>query len=176
MDKEIKSWAFIIIISILIGILILNFFSFYAVSGYSMLPTMEENEYLLIKKYKKNHLYAKGDIIVFKTELVDENGQFKSLIKRVIAVEGENVTIVENRVYIEGVEFKESYLYKNETSGNMSVEVLDGSIFVMGDNRDISLDSRKPQIGLVSETQVIGKAIFKLFPFESIGDDKNEKN
>ena len=97
-------------------------------------------------------------------------------VKRVIATEGQTVDLREGKVYVDGQELDEPY-YKGEThSIDSSVEypvvVEEDHVFVMGDNRGHSLDSRSSQLGQVDEEAVLGKASFRIFPFNKIGITK----
>lgn len=97
-------------------------------------------------------------------------------VKRVIATEGQTVDLREGKVYVDGQELDEPY-YKGEThSIDSSVEypvvVKEDHVFVMGDNRGHSLDSRSSQLGQVDEEAVLGKASFRIFPFNKIGITK----
>lgn len=141
----------------------------------SMEPTLYENNYLLINKmaYKiKDHPEC-GDIIVFRSELKDEKGKDKLLIKRVIGVEGDVITIEDGEVYRNGQLLQEDYVM---TSGNTMEEdmeikdlkVPEDRVFVMGDHREMSMDSRSLAVGTVSESVIMGKAFVRLYPFNEI--------
>ena len=147
------------------------------VSGASMHPTLENGERLLIS----NLLYTPkaGDIVVLQVEeeIADRYAALyknEPIIKRVIATEGQTVSIVNGTVYINGEPLAEEY--KNvqgpygrpDERANMApVTVSEGHIFVMGDNRSSSLDSR--WFGEVDERTVIGKVILRFYPFSSFG-------
>ncbi len=140
----------------------------------SMLPTLEENNYLLI--YKQAYRFGdiqRDDIIVFRSSLKDDNGKDKLLIKRVIGLPGDVLTISDGKVYREGVLIQEPYIMggeKGETSGELyNYVVPDDCVFVMGDNREVSLDSRSDEVGPVKISKIMGKAFFRLYPFSEIG-------
>lgn len=140
----------------------------------SMTPTLEPNNYLLIAK--QAYLFGDvkhDDIIVFHSHILDEKGKEKLLIKRVIGVPGDVLTISNGAVYRNGMRIQEPYIMggaNGETSGALyNYIVPDGRVFVMGDNRAVSLDSRSEEVGPVKISDIIGKAIFRLYPFDQIG-------
>ena len=111
----------------------------------------------------------RGDIIVFKSKLLDDKGEQKYLIKRVIAVGGDTIEIRDGYVYINGEQIDEPYVAEQGISGEMgSVTVEEGKMFVMGDNRGVSQDSRSPALGQVDESTIVGKVILRIYPFDSI--------
>ena len=135
----------------------------------SMEPTLFENHYLIVNKlaYKMGEA-ERGDIIVFESELETEEGDKKLLIKRIIGLPGETITITDGNVYIDGQLLKEDYLKDGITPGEViNCHIDEGELFAMGDNRVVSIDSR--ELGCISEDTVMGKAVFRLFPFNQIG-------
>lgn len=175
MSKEFKSYLVIVFSALIFAILILQFFSFYLVSGDSMAPTLKNNNYLIVKKgFLRENDYKKGDIIIFQTAVKSSLKNEKDLVKRIIAVEGDEVKIENNHVYINENLIQENYLKNDITLGTLKIKVDKGNYFVMGDNREISLDSRQDSIGLVNQNQILGKVIVKMFPFEKIGDESYE--
>lgn len=142
----------------------------------SMEPTLYGNDYLIINKLayiKKDHPNY-GDIIVFKSNMDNEDGTGKKLlIKRVIGVEGDTISIVDGKVYRNGVELNEPYVHGQATEDNEGLDIKDAKVgddelFLMGDNRAVSLDSRSESVGMVDEETVVGKAIVRLYPFNKI--------
>ena len=106
---------------------------------------------------------------MFKSDLVDENGEQKHLIKRVIAVGGDTIEIRDGYVYLNGEMLDEPYVAEEGISGEMgSVTVEEGKMFVMGDNRRVSQDSRSPELGQVEESSIVGKVVLRIYPFDSI--------
>lgn len=139
----------------------------------SMEPTLYENNYLFVNKlaYLTKDHPDYGDIIIFNSDIDKEDGSGKKiLIKRVVGVENDVITISEGNVYRNGVKLDEPYTLEGFTIGDMADYVVpQDEVFVMGDNRSVSLDSRYEEVGTVSEDSIIGKAFVKLYPFNEIG-------
>ena len=165
-----------IIIAIIIVALITIVIKPTIVKESSMEPTLYENNYLIINKlsyFHKDHP-GYGDIIVFKSDLDKTDGTGKKLlIKRVIGVEGDKMTIQDGNVYRNGELLDEPYVHGQETYADEGMDIVDlevgeDELFCMGDNREVSLDSRSPEVGNVEEDSVVGKAVVRLFPFNQI--------
>ena len=171
MKKEIFAWIRDIIIAALIALIILSLFKPIIVQQHSMEPNFYSGDYVIAFKqaYKLSKEPARGDVIVFHSELKDSKGRNKNLIKRVIAVEGETVEIRDGYVYVNGEKIEEPYVLEQGISGVMEkVVVPEDCLFCCGDNREVSVDSRKDEVGFVSKDQIVGKVIIRLFPFNSI--------
>lgn len=181
MKSEIIEWIKSLGMALIIALIATHFIGATKVSGMSMKPTLGENDFLITRNSKKVN---RGDVIIAKTnlefrpeELLGLNpiskwkmGKTKKVIKRVIAVEGDSLIIENGKVILNNEELKESYILENNTPGSINIgEIPKDSIFVMGDNRNNSLDSRDQQIGLVYLEDVLGKAILRLYPFSEIG-------
>ena len=135
------------------------------VQGPSMQQTLQEGDRLLVLNSPLVGSYRQGDIVIARKEAFSND----PIVKRVIAVGGQTVDIDfgSGTVYVDGVALDEDYIndrtYTDEgTSFPLTVE--QGSVFIMGDNRNRSTDSREPRIGTVDERYLIGKAVFLLFP------------
>lgn len=138
----------------------------------SMEPTLYENNYLFVNKLayitKDHPEYA--DIIVFQSDLDSDDGGKKLLIKRVVGVEGDVITISEGIVYRNDYPLEEPYTLEGYTSGQIYEYVVpQDEVFVMGDNRSVSLDSRDLSVGTVSEEAILGRAFIRLYPFSEFG-------
>ena len=109
----------------------------------------------------------RGDIVIFKYP--DDEAQL--FVKRVIGLPGETVTIEDAKVYVEGELLEESYLKEEWTvdNGPYTFEIPEGSYLVLGDNRNNSKDARYWENTYVEEEQILGKAVFRYWPFDSIG-------
>jgi len=173
--KEIFEWIKVIITALILAFVITRFIIPSRVQGESMFPTLHENDYLIVNRmtYKFREPEMK-DIIVFKSDILQENGKSKKdLVKRVIAVEGDHIKIQDSNVYVNGKLLDEKvYIHDNYTSGDIDMTVPKGKIFAMGDNRERSLDSRAQEVGLVDEDSVIGKVMVRLYPLNQIGGVK----
>ncbi len=139
----------------------------------SMEPTLYSDNYLFVNKlaYITKEHPEYGDIIVFKSNLPkDEGDGNKLLIKRVIGIEGDVITVSDGAVYRNGKLLQEDYTLEGFTSGEIQdYSVPENELFVMGDNRSVSLDSRAEEIGTVNEDDVVGRAFVRLYPFNEMG-------
>lgn len=139
----------------------------------SMEPNFYSDDYLLISK-QAYRLFGKtperGDVIVFRKA---EGSDSKLLIKRVIALPGETVKIEDGSVYINGELLIEPYTKATYTSGDLEAVVPEESVFVLGDNRAVSIDSRSESVGFVSYDSIVGKVFFRLGPADRAGRIKN---
>ena len=172
--KEAIEWSKIIVTALIFAFIIqLNYKTYISKKRESMYPTLVENDYLIINRmaYKFNEP-KKGDIIVFKTNLLQEDGKPKDLVKRVIAVSGDHIKIEDSKVYVNDTLLDEPYIHDNYTEGNIDMVIPEGEVFTMGDNREESLDSRYEDVGLVDDKDIMGKVIVRLFPFNKIGPVK----
>lgn len=131
--------------------------------GNSMTPTLHDGE--IIFSVKTDHLEP-GDIIAFYYNN-------KILVKRVIANPGDRVNIAnDGTVYVNDRELIEPYLSEKsfgEADIELPYQVPDGKIFVMGDHRSTSSDSRHTAVGCVSPEQIVGRIVFRIWPLESFG-------
>ena len=139
----------------------------------SMQDTLQPNDYLIIYKraYVKD-LPQRGDIVVFKSDLKDENGKSKLLVKRIIGIPGDTIEIHDNQLYINGNKYVENYLKDGITTGYLVKNIPEGEYFVMGDNRVVSVDSRYDEVGNITIDDITGKVVFRLFPFNKFGKIK----
>ena len=153
--KEILPYVLIIIAVILIRTFIITPVR---VDGASMDQTLEDGQILLLYKLA-NVDY--GDIVV-----LDEKKEGEIIIKRIIGMPGDTVSIRDNTIYVNGEEVEEDYAY-GETSDYEEITLDDDEYFILGDNRPISKDSR--YFGPVKEDEIIGKVIFRLWPFNKFG-------
>ena len=140
------------------------------VDGSSMMPTLHDHDMLLLQSI--GYTPESGDVVVLSKKSFREG---QPIVKRVIAVGGQTVDIdyESNTVYVDGVVLDETYILEpmRELPSNFATHVVvpEGSIFVMGDNRNNSTDGRSPELGVVDERCVLGRALFVLLPFQDIG-------
>ncbi|EPY2303992.1 signal peptidase I [Clostridium sporogenes] len=195
--KEIKSWIFSILGAIIIaGLVNSKVFAKVRVQQSSMENTLLTNEQLVVDKLSYNFAQPKkGDIIIFHEnkergtiaedtlEMVDNiisifnnnNNSIEKddrLIKRVVGVPGDEIDIKDGHLYLNGKKLEESYV-KGETikrEFKLPIQVPENKLFVLGDNRMISKDSRI--FGLIDYKQVEGKAIYRVYPFNHVGKVK----
>lgn len=162
----------IYIVALILSIYMLVF-RVVVVVGPSMYNTLIEGDRLLLISSMFYREPQQGDIVVCSKESFDDGTCF---VKRVIATEGQEVFIdfEQSKVYVDGVLLDEPYVH-SPTTRKEGIEfpliVGEGQIFVLGDNRDHSTDSRSPMIGLVDERQIVGKAIFILTPGNNDGKE-----
>lgn len=172
MNTNVKEWLKAILTAGAISLILVQFIVPTTVNGISMEPSFEHKEYILLNRqaYLGSREPTRGEVVVFKSHLKDENGKDKSLIKRVIAVSGDRIYITDGKVYINGEELKEDYLKDGLTNGEIGpVTVPEGKLFCMGDNRLHSTDSRYLEVGFVDCSDIVGKAFFKVYPFRNLG-------
>lgn len=178
--KEIFDWLEILVHAILVVVLCFSFlFRIATINGPSMENTLHEGERVMIS----NLFYTpkNGDIVVISrnknNNIYEETDENTRIIKRIIATEGQTVNIDFEKgvVYVDGVELDEPYV-KTPTNRDFDIEfpvtVDEGCVFVLGDNRNDSLDSRSSSIGeygMVDTRYILGKAVFRIFPFDKVG-------
>ena len=159
-------WAGVIVVTMAILLLLLTFVvRVVRVDGDSMLPTLHDNDRLLLSCVSSE--YRQGDIVV-----IDRYTE-EPLIKRIIAVEGDVVNIERGEVYVNGLKLSETYTQGTTINKDFhkATEVPKGCVFVLGDNRTDSRDSRTKEIGMISQKDIFGKALVTIWPPNSIRAD-----
>lgn len=176
--KEIWSWVKAIVIALIVVALVRQFvFSNYIVKGESMMPTLQDGNRLIVSKvgytFGKPHRF---DIIVFHATKTDD------YVKRIIGLPGDTIAYRNDQLYVNGKPVSEPYLkqYKEELpkgtdlTNNFSLKSLTGKVrvpkgklWVMGDNRQNSEDSR--YFGFVDEKEVVGRVAFRYWPMDEWG-------
>ena len=175
MKKDLIELIKSVIIAAIAAFLIVTFvFRPVAVDGLSMFPTLHNADRLIIEKV--TYYFRKpiaGDVVVFNYA-ANPKEQF---IKRVIAVGGDKLKIHDHKVYVNGKPLVEPYIFEKMNAmidQNYENEIIipKGTIFVMGDNRNDSRDSRYSDVGFVDLKQLIGKTFIRIFPISKIGGIK----
>ena len=171
MSDFVKSLIKDIIVAAILAAVVISFVRPTIVKQTSMQDTLNPNDYIIMyrRAYSGDKEPKRGDIVIFKSQLQDENGKNKLLIKRVIGLPGDKITINDGKVYINDKEYDESYLKDGYTTGSVNnFKVPKGEYFVMGDNRVVSIDSRYSEVGCVKKDAIKGRAVLRLFPFTKI--------
>lgn len=174
--KELFSWVKAIIIAVLLAFLIRTYiFAPIVVDGESMMPTLHDHERIILNKFGTNiDNMERFNVVVFHAT------EERDYIKRVIGLPGDHIEYKDDVLYINGEPYDEPYLdeYKAQMDGELLTEdftleevtgatvVPEGELFLMGDNRQNSLDSR--EIGTVSIDEIVGKANFVYWPVSEI--------
>ena len=167
---DIYDWVGTAIISLVLIVAIFTFaFRIVGVDGTSMCDTLQDQDRLVLTS---SYYYtpARGDIVVINRYTQEP------LIKRIIAVEGDKLEITAaGRVIVNDKELTENYIRGGKDSATIQKSfttaqvVPKGCVFVMGDNRDNSHDSRDADIAFIKTENIVGHAVFRLFPFDKIG-------
>lgn len=169
---EVYEWLEAIAFALAIVVILFTFvFRVVSVDGSSMNPTLTHGDRVIL-----NSLFftpKNGDIVVTTQPNSHDN---EPLVKRVIAVEGQTIVVdAENdTVTVDGVVLNENYILEEDikSEGNAyeyPLTIPKGKVFVMGDNRNDSFDSRSKGLGMVDEDYIMGKVIFRIYPFEKVG-------
>ena len=165
--RDLYEWVQSLVGSVLVVVAIFTFvIRMMGVDGHSMLNTLQHGDRLLVVNSMLYHDYKYGDIVILRKDGVFDDDP---IVKRVIAVEGQTVDIdfAEGIVYVDGEALEEDYIREPTYTAEgteFPLTVPEGSIFVMGDNRNGSSDSRDYRLGTVDTRYGIGKAAFLLFP------------
>ena len=175
--RDLYEWVQSLVGSVLVVVAIFTFvIRMMGVDGHSMLNTLQPGDRLLVVNSMLYHDYKYGDIVILR-----KNGVFDDdpIVKRVIAVEGQTVDIdfAEGIVYVDGEALEEDYIREPTYTAEgteFPLTVPEGSIFVMGDNRNGSSDSRDYRLGTVDTRYVIGKAAFLIFPGPDYDTEKRD--
>ena len=168
LKKELYEWVQAIVIAVVLALVIRNFvFTVVRVDGQSMEPTLQHNDRMIV--WRLGYEPKAGDIVVFNPP-----GYGKDIywIKRIIATEGQHVEVdySSNSVYVDGEKIDEPYLGELMVDKGYTtideIDVPEGCVFVLGDNRNNSTDGRV--IGAISEECVVGEAVLRFWPLSNI--------
>lgn len=156
----IKDTSKYVIVFVLVLLIVIYVVSFQQVIGPSMQPTLNEGSFIAINKFSfKLRDIKRNEIVVFRH---DE----KYLIKRIIGLPGETIEYKDNRLYIDGEPYEESFLNNVVTDDYNTGVISEEKYFVLGDNRENSLDGN--DFGLIDKKDIIGKAWFVIWPLNKI--------
>lgn len=175
--RDLYEWVQSLVGSVLVVVAIFTFvIRMMGVDGHSMLNTLQHGDRLLVVNSMLYHNYKYGDIVILRKDGVFDDDP---IVKRVIAVEGQTVDIdfAEGIVYVDGEALEEDYIREPTYTAEgteFPLTVPEGSIFVMGDNRNGSSDSRDYRLGTVDTRYVIGKAAFLIFPGPDYETEKRD--
>ncbi len=172
--RNLLEWAAVLVGAVLLAVLLrMVLLQAFWIPSPSMESTLEVRDRVLVNKlsYRLGDI-SRGDIVVFSrtdAEIAQNPDLPRDVIKRVIALPGETIEIRNNEVIIDGLLLQEPYLDEGVITSDFGpLEVPEGEIFVMGDNRGASLDSRF-ETGTISEDRVVGRAFFLFWPLDRIG-------
>lgn len=162
--SEIREWIESAVVAVVLALLIKFFlFEFVLVEGSSMYPTLRDNDRLIITKiqYFFDEPHFK-DIIILN---YSDNVEF---VKRVIGTPGDSVEIKNSVVYLNNEPLKEKYINSEQYPDFEQIVVPKGTYFVLGDNRNNSKDSRFEDVGFVKQNDIVGKVVYRVYPFNSM--------
>lgn len=161
--EEIKDWIVSIAIAVVLALGIRYFIvELYLVDGPSMRPTLQSAERLVVNKFiYRFRTPERGEILVFRYP----RDPSRDFIKRVIAIPGDTIEIKDGRVYVNSTLMNEPYILSKTRGDYPLATVPEGHIFVMGDNRNNSEDSRFADVGFVPYELIKGKAVLVFWPF-----------
>jgi signal peptidase I len=164
LGEEVKDWIVSIVIAVVLAFFIRYFIvELYLVDGPSMRPTLQNAERLVVNKFiYRFRSPERGEILVFRYP----RDPSRDFIKRVIAIPGDTIEIKDGRVFVNQQLMNEPYIL-SKTRGDYPLSTVpEGHIFVMGDNRNNSEDSRFADVGFVPYDLIKGKAVLVFWPFD----------
>ena len=168
--RNLVEWIAIIVAALAVALVVKTFLiqAFY-IPSLSMYPTLDQGDRVLVNKLSyKMHDVHRGDIIVFERPPGQPASEIKDLIKRVVGLPGDTIEAKQGVVYIDGKKLAEPYLVDGVTTTNLRrQDIPAGHVFVMGDNRGDSADSRV--FGPIDEDTIVGRAFIRVWPLPDIG-------
>ncbi len=166
--RNVLEWIVVLGAAVAVAIILRTFvFQAFYIPSESMETTLYKDDRLLVNKVSyRLHDVNRGDVVVFRRP-DDQAGEIRDLIKRVIGLPGETVEGRNGVIYIDDQQLVEPYLDGNSFGDFSPVTVPEGQYFMMGDNRDESLDSRR--FGTIGEDRIVGRAFVLFWPFDRVG-------
>jgi signal peptidase I len=168
--RSVVEWVVVVIGALAVAMVLRAFlFQAYWIPSESMEDTLRRDDRVLVNRLSyRLHDINHGDVIVFERPPSQPDNGIEDLIKRVVAVEGETVEGRDGQVVVDGRPLDEDYVAEAAPIGDFGpVVVPEGHVFVMGDNRDNSVDSRV--FGPIDEDSVIGRAFVLFWPLDRLG-------
>jgi len=164
-NKETWEWIKAILLAVVLALIVRIFlFEAIVIHQSSMYPTYEEGDRVVIGKLMYHFQEPeRGDVVVFRTK-----DMARPFIKRAIGLPGETVEIHDQAVYIDGEPLDEPYIYQPMLGEYGPVVVPEGHLFVLGDNRNNSEDSRYEEVGMIPIKDLRGKVRLRVWPFSRI--------
>ncbi|KXL52088.1 signal peptidase I U [Anaerotignum neopropionicum] len=164
MNEILKDWGSVILRSAIILVVLFFFFWPVKLEGSSMEPTLNDGDIICMSRFfVQMGWYEKGDIVVFQ---YIEQGKEKVVLKRILATEGDHIRLLaDGSVEINGDVLQENYV-EGPTNGIVDMTIPKSTVFVMGDNRSTSFDSRN--MGVISCDDLTGKVVLRWFPINQM--------
>ncbi|HSH22671.1 MAG TPA: signal peptidase I [Acidimicrobiales bacterium] len=166
--RNVVEWLAILVGALVVALVVTRFLvQAFFIPSLSMFPTLDKDDRVLVNKLSYDlHEVNRGDVIVFE-RLADQGSDIKDLIKRVIAVGGDEIEARDGRVFLNGTALDEPYVAPGAETTNLDRQTVPaGHVFVMGDNRGDSRDSRF--FGPLPEELIIGRAFVKVWPLTDL--------
>jgi len=171
-SSELFSWCESLMTVLIVFVLLFTFvIRLIGVDGSSMYPTLEDHNIMLVSNF--NYQPERGDVVILRKPGFYND---KPIVKRIIAMGGDTLTIdpLTGDVSVNGTVLQEPYIAEKIKTNNMGdmaypLTIPDGNIFVMGDNRNGSTDSRWSSLGLVDERYILGHVLSVIYPFNDFG-------
>ncbi|WP_342526027.1 signal peptidase I [Chryseomicrobium sp. FSL W7-1435] len=156
-EDDLKEWAIALLIGATVILLVRSFIvTTYQIDGDSMLPTLHSGDQVVVSLISS---IEPGDLVI-----VQYSDQ-KDIVKRVIGVPGDRIEFRANQIFVNSVVLEEPYIYEQDSNlEDMTIELEEDRYFVLGDNRERSLDSR--DLGTFTTQQIIGEVKFIYYPFQ----------
>ncbi|HBV25580.1 MAG TPA: signal peptidase I [Acidimicrobiaceae bacterium] len=167
---SVREWVLVVVVALLAALVLrATLIQTYYIPSTSMTPTLEVGDRLMVYKLAFSiGDVEKGDLVVFSRPSRLPDSPINDFVKRVVALEGEKVGVTDGDLYIDGSRVDEPYLESSTVTNDFEeVEVPDGHVFVMGDNRQNSRDSR--DFGPIQEELLVGEVFLRIWPFNNFG-------